>query len=226
VKRSGFSLVELVLSIVVIAIALMTVPLMLGQSAQSNQFSLVQESIMAARTKVGNIISFRWDNNSSEANSSVTRAVDVRGGDSDLNRTGASSLRRKGHTVRDMRRRMTDSPVFATIGHDDFDDIDDFDGNVSVIALTGSGVEGKFDYLDKDLNLTTQVMYISDDANYSATTINFDFNASTGHKNDANSTNIKMIELTVRSSNKKDLPFVFRTFSSNIGQSKLDEKVK
>ncbi|HIP47310.1 MAG TPA: type II secretion system protein, partial [Campylobacterales bacterium] len=60
-KRSGFSLVELVLSIVIIAIALMTIPLMLNQSAKSNQFALMQESILAARTKMGNILSFKWD---------------------------------------------------------------------------------------------------------------------------------------------------------------------
>jgi hypothetical protein len=103
---------------------------------------------------------------------------------------------------------------------DGFDDIDDFDGNVSVIAVTANngvaGSVGKFDYLDKDINLTTHVRYISDDTNYSEQNISFDFNMT---KAVAGSTSIKMIELNV-SSATMPTPFVLRAFSSNIGQSK------
>ncbi len=230
-KRSGFSLVELVFSIVVIAIALMTVPLMLGQSAKSNQFSLMQESILAARTKMGNILSFKWDENASDSNGSVVRVVDVTDGASALNRiTYGDKNRRKGHIKEDRRRRMTDTEVNASLGQevaDEFDDIDDFDGDSAIVAATGAaGVQGKFDYLDKDLNFTTRVRYISDDVNYSKQTIAFDFNVSSAVNFTATkSTNIKMIELNATSINR-DFPFLFRIFSSNIGQSKLYERVK
>ncbi len=227
-KRDGFSLVELVLSIVVIAIALMTVPLMLNTSAKSNQYALTQESILAARTKMGNILSFRWDQNASDANGSVVRVVDVLNGASALDRkmTGDKN-RRIGHVREDKRRRMTDQEVNASLGQEgsDFDDIDDFDGDVSIVAAVGTGVEGKFDYLDSDLNLTTTVRFISDDTNYSKDTITFDFNVSSQTANVNQSTNIKMIELNASSINM-DFPFVFRTFSSNIGQSKLYERIK
>ncbi len=230
-KRSGFSLVELVFSIVVIAIALMTVPLMLSQSAKSNQFSLMQESILAARTKMGNILSFKWDENASDSNGSVVRVVDVTDGSVALNRIAYSDKnRRKGHIKEDRRRRMTDTEVNASLGQevaDEFDDIDDFDGDSSIVAATGAaGVKGKFDYLDNDLNLTIDVKYISDDVNYSEQNITFDFNVSSAVNFTATkSTNIKMIELNATSVNR-DFPFVFRMFSSNIGQSKLYERVK
>ena len=226
--RRGFSLVELVFSIVVIAIALMTVPLMLSQSAKSNQYALMQESILAARTKMGNILSFKWDENASDTNDSVVRVLDVRNGASALDRN--SSVRRVGHIVEDLRRRMRDNVSYASLGAevaDEFDDIDDFDGDSAIVAASGAaGVKGKFDYLDEDLNLTTIVRFIADDTNYSKPTITFDFNISTATSDTTQSTNIKMIELNATSANRKDMPFVFRTFSSNIGQSKLYERVK
>ncbi len=231
-KRSGFSLVELVLSIVVIAIALMTVPLMLNQGAKSNQFALMQESILAARTKMGNILSFKWDNNASDLNGSVVRVLDVTDGAIALNRiTYDNKNRRRGHIKENRRRRMTDNETNASLGIEvagEYDDIDDFDGVSSIVAATGAtGVRGKFDYLDSDLNLTTTVKYISDDVNYSEQNITFDFNvSSTVNFTAAKSTNIKMVELNATSVNRPDMPFVFRIFSSNIGQSKLYERVK
>ncbi len=223
-KREGFSLIELVIAIVVIAIALMSVPLMLNQGAKSNQFSLMQESILAAHTKLGNIISFKWDENAADENGTVVRVLDVTNGDSQLDRN--LTRRRIGHIKADLRRRMKNVETNATAigmeGADTYDDIDDFDGTSTKVAASGaSGVKGKFDYLDVDLNLTTSVVYVSDDLNYSEQNLTFDFNVTSV----AGSTNIKMIELNATSTNS-DTPFVFRIFSSNIGQSKYYEKVK
>ncbi len=228
VKRNGFSLVELVLSIVVIAIALMTVPLMLNQSSKSNQFALMQESILAARTKMGNVLSFKWDHNASDLNGSVVRVLDVTDGAAALDRiTYSDENRRKGHVKEDRRRRMTDNEMNASLGLEgtDFDDIDDFHNESSIVAPAGGGVKGKFDYLDEDLNLTVTVKYISDDINYSEQNLTFDFNVSSATFAAGESTNIKMIELRATSVNN-DIPFLFRTFSCNIGQSKLYERVK
>lgn len=231
-KKSGFSLVELVLSIVVIGISLMTVPLMLNEGAKSNQYALMQESILAARTKMGNILSFRWDENSTDINGSVIRVIDVAVGDSELDRllTASPKNRRIGHVETDRRRRMTNNERNASLGieaADVFDDIDDFDGASSFVSASAGGVAGQFDYLDNDLNLTTSVKFISDQTDYTLQNINFDFNVSSATSfTGANSTNIKMIELTTTSINRPDVPFVFRIFSSNIGQSLLYERDK
>jgi len=227
-KKHGFSLVELVLSIVVIGISLMTIPLMLGQSSKSNQYALMQESILAARTKMGNILSFKWDDNAKDINKSIIRVLDVRLGNVDLNRSSLGNIRRKGHIKESGRRRMSNFERNASLGQevaDEFNDIDDFDGESVLVAPANFGEEGKFDYVDADLNLTTIVRFISDDTNYSKQTINFDFNVSSATNDVNKSTNIKMIELNATSKNR-DFPFVFRTFSSNIGQSLLYERLK
>jgi len=234
-RREGFSLVELVFSIIVIAISLMTVPLMLSQGAKSNEFALIQESILAVHTKMGNILSYNWDENTSDFENNFMRAMDVGNGDEELDRLDAPSgssyepPRRIGHIVEDLRRRMHDEvtdagAIGSEIANID-DDIDDFDGGFSSVSAAGSA--GQFDYLDSTLSIETKVRYISDDADYSGTTINFDFDVSTTKSDAAHATNIKMIELNATTSGAHaDIPFVFRAFSSNIGQSNFYERVK
>ncbi len=232
-KRAGFSLIELVLSIVIIAIAVMSIPMMLQESAKNDRYSLLQESILASRTKMGNILSFKWDNNSEDGggSSSTLRVLDVNvtnGSDSELARV-SNGNRRIGHVFADKRRRFKDltsstrasNPTVNTI----IDDIDDFDGNVSTVYMQVGAVGNSFDYLDQSLQMTVAVRFIDDNTNYSLQTINFVFDPTTRKSlNIANSTNIKMIELSVTTGINADTPFVFRAFSSNIGQSNLETK--
>ena len=223
VKRKGFSLVELVLSIVVIAISLMTVPLMLSQGAKSNQFALMQESILAARTKIANIMTYRWDEHSIDATGTHIRVLDVTDGDSELIRS--TTVGRIGHVREDKRRRMHDNNTEASNGGSEalgvYDDIDDFHNETDRIIGTSSSM----DYLDQNLSLTNYFSYLADETDYTQQTINFSFDTSSATFGVNQSTNIKMIELVATSINR-DFPFVFRIFSSNIGQSNLYERVK
>ncbi len=98
--------------------------------------------------------------------------------------------------------------------------IDDFDQqNVNMVDTNKT--DG-FDYV-MDFNMTTRVSYISDNANYTLQNLRFDFNTTTSASitDVNNSTNIKMIEVLVQSND--GLPFTFRAFSSNIGQTELLE---
>jgi prepilin-type N-terminal cleavage/methylation domain-containing protein len=228
-KRSGFSLIELVLSIVIIAISLMSVPMLLSQSSKSNQYALIQESVMAARTKIGNILTFQWDNNSTSYDLSHSSTIDgvlvmdVRNGDDEFNRTSPTAFR-KGHVSykNKGRRRMYRDVVYASaIGKEgaEFDDLDDFDGIETSVTLTdGIGEVGDFDYLGiSKLKIKPNINFLNDDANYSNKHIAFSFDvANKVGKNSNQSTNIKMIELSVESEFRSN-PFILRAFSSNIG---------
>lgn len=227
-KRAAFSLIELVLAIVIIAISLMTIPLMLSQSGNNNSFSIAQETIFAARTKIGNILTHQWDANSTEDNDSITyiRVLDVINGDASLDRLALAGTlddnRRMGHVQNNLRRRFHDdnitvSGVVRPSGGIDEDNtsIDQFNGDfVEFDSFTG------FDYV-REFNLTTAIFYISDNVNYANQIINFNFDVSTeANITDINnSTNIKMIEVVARS--EDGITFTFRTFSSNIGQTDL-----
>lgn len=230
--QKAFSLIELVIAIVVIAISVMTIPLMLNQSMRNDSLSMMQESILAARTNMENILTYPWDDNSVEADSTILRVLDVQNGDGDLNRTDGTATqknRRVGHILADKRRRFHDSNdslaladlTFPTIDGNKADKsaINHFDTEVT--STTASAGNSAFDYKFLDLNITSTIRYINDDANYTKQTIDdFDFTTSgTDITNLANSTNIKMIEILVES--EYIIPFRLRAYSCNIGQTDL-----
>ena len=224
--RKAIGLIELVLAIVVIAISVMSVPMMLQQGAKSDNFSMVQEAILAARTKMGNILSFRWDKNSLDKNNTHgrRRALDVISGDKALDRNDTYyKERRIGHVYGNLRRKMFSTETNVSTAVDvNFTNINDFDNKSAAITWKGASTAvDSYEYLDRELNLTTRVFYIDDKTDYNKTTITFAFDVSTKKSITYinNSTNIKMIELNVTSGNY--VPFVFRTFSCNLGESRL-----
>lgn len=208
----------------------MSIPLMLQQSSKSNSFALVQESILAARTKMGNILSFKWDENSTENTGSISviRALDVTDGATDLNRSG-TGVRRRGHAFTNLRRRMFNTPVYPTsVIEGGLDDVDDFHGQSVEIVDTVTTNEASLDYLDVALTLSTQVSYLNiNTVDYDPSSIDVTFDVTQKFALSSNhSTNIKMIELTSTASGGRDQSFLFRAFTCNIGQSRLYEREK
>ncbi len=219
--RKGFTIIELIVAIVVIGIALMSVPLLLSQASKSDEFSLNQEAVLAGSTKIGDILTYPWDDKLvSETN--VKHILDVTNGDSELDRYPDNNhTRRIGNFKTNYRRKFDANITYAsaTLGRAGdtnttaYNDIDDFNGNSEIINGGGTG-----DYL-MDLNLTTKVFYISDDANYSSSpTLNFgDLNTSLATP----TTNIKMIEVKVVNKANNQTITTLRAFSANIGSYEL-----
>ena len=217
--RKAASMLELIIAIVVMGIAVMTLPVLLLKTQSNNEYALQQEVILAARTKMGDTLTYRWDENSLINDKIFVLMTD---GDSDLNISAPGSIRRIGHVTGSKRRKFSNdinsSTPVANLGPDggDLDDIDDFNGKVNNLEI-GSQVT-TLDYHFTDFNLTTTVVYVSDDANYSAQNLNFTFdtNAST------TTTSLKMLTLKVKGPN--NTPFTIRSYSCNIGESELLRK--
>ena len=219
--KKGFTFIELVVAIVVIGIAMMSVPLLLSQSSRTNEFSISQEAVLAGSTKIGNILTYPWDDKLvSEVD--VKHILDVTHGDSRLKRfPDNNSTRRIGNFKANFRRKFDTNLTFASVvlgragdtNASAYNDIDDFNGVSEIINSGGTG-----DYL-MDLNLSTKVFYISDDASYSSSpALNFgDLNASLV----APTTNLKMIEVKVVNSTNHQLITTLRAFSANIGSYEL-----
>lgn len=218
-KRGGFTFIELVVAIVVMSIAIMSVPLLLSQTSKTDEFSISQEAILAGATKIGNILTYPWDDKLVGL-LSVKYILDVSNGDDELNRSVADTNRRKGNFKANYRRKFNSNLTFAslTLGRAGdtnttvYNDLDDFNGTVQTITSGGVG-----DYI-KDFNLTTTIKYISDSANYSLTTLNFgELNISSSTP----STNLKMIEVKVTDPNSNEEITTLRAFSANIGSYEL-----
>ncbi len=240
VTKKGFTLIELVISIVVISIAVMSIPMLLERAGKSDEFSLMQESILAARTKIQNITTYRWDENSLDPVTGKIYILDTHNGDSELQRFTASSCPPLpfgflcmmfwswyssffpqgglvGQIDGDSRRKMFDVatyPDITEVNITDPNDVDDFNGQ-SLTALFDQESTG-LDYLNSNFNINTTVGYIDDTASYKTPkTIYFNFPDTFKPVGDSN---IKMVDVNVSG---VDTPFALRYYSCNIGESDI-----
>lgn len=203
-------MLELVVAIVVMGIAVMTLPLILERVQANNAFAMQQEAILAAKTKIGDVITFPWDKNSIQG--SLFRVLDT---NSVNYRRVANTTRRIGHVNQKKRRKLfnveTNASTINNATVANRDGIEDFNAEtVSLNILNAANAEfaGTLDYRF-DLNMTTTVRYIPDTPNTPFTFV------SNGVTNPT--TNIKMIEVTLQG---QDLStFRLRAYSANIGQS-------
>lgn len=214
--KQGSSLIELVIAIVVMGIAVMTLPLLLTQTQANNAYTLQQEVILAARTKIGDTQTYRWDENSLDENGRIS--VLVTGGDSELN--VSTNGRRIGHVFANKRRKfsadLNTSTTPTNLGPDggDPNDIDDF--SVSSDNLVDSNQSTNLDYRFLLFDLNTTVDYVSDLADYTGTNIDFTLEITSANT----STNIKLLTIKVSGTDIPN-PFILRSYSANIGESEL-----
>jgi len=218
--RKAASMLELVIAIVVMGIAMMTLPLMLSRVQSNNNFAMQQEAILMARTQIGDIVTYRWDENSL-----LNFKIGVLDTNSTYFRRDGNSTRRVGHVKGNKRRKFFNSERNASLTNtfgtadngesipDDIDDFNDKDKN-----LTGT-TNASFDYKFSDANTTMKisVKYIND-----SNTSPFIFYPST-LPTGTTTTNIKMITVDLNNS-QLDGNLTLRAFSCNIGANQLLRK--
>lgn len=216
-------MIELVFAIVIMGIAVMSLPLILTQVQNSNSFALRQEVILSLKTKLSYILSYQWDQNTYDVTADMERVLNVPASVDTATDFNTSTIRRKGHVLADGRRRLWDdlsAPTTSTNFTTDTtnDDIDDFNGNSETKNVTA------LDDFIFNVTLNTSVSYSKDllqaGIYASNNTITFIFNPD---NTTTNSTNIKMIKVTA-TANGIENPISMYAFSSNIGQSKVTKK--
>jgi prepilin-type N-terminal cleavage/methylation domain-containing protein len=209
--RKAVSLIELIIAIVVMGIAVMSLPLILTQTQSNNALALQQEAILSTKAKIGFISSYPWDQNSWDGTGGIFRVLDTSASPSADNAFATADIRRIGHIQTDKRRRLWD------VGHAN----DDFHNHNDDINITDPT---QMDYIFA-LTMTPEIVYLRDSLsanNYlNSRTIQFDFNAINTETNTSRPTNIKMITVRTVSQVGNDVNVSLRSFASNIGQSKI-----
>lgn len=239
--RPAIAMLELIFAIVIMGIILMSAPQLISTAAQSGYVAIQQEAINEAASQVNMIMGYQWDETTTDE-SFIDPIVTVDSGDTDLEESedisGNLIGRRVGTPQESYRKfirsdgiRVSASEIGTSdpgeTGDHDEDDIDDFDGDTSLVEIQ---VAGDVDYIEKDetININTTVRYINDTANYNTNTLAFspDLNISSGTQSSATSTNIKRITVTLTSSGPDELDkeIILHGFSCNIGGYKLEEK--
>ncbi|MFK5976749.1 MAG: type II secretion system protein [Sulfurovum sp.] len=235
--REGIAMLELVFSIVIMGIVMMSAPMLVSQANKGTLIGTQQEAIAAGATDIGLILTRHWDandtNESLESPILATNSGQILLGED--NRTGNPTGLRVGMPPLSTRSFLTARGTrlnASIIGQDgnmsDFNDIDDYNGDTHFLQNSGSTTTATGDYLDRGLTFTTTVSYVSDAPTggtaYSGTTLNFDFNSNAI----ATTSNIKLITIRVQSNSvavelQKDI--ILRAFSCNIGTYSLAKRI-
>jgi competence protein ComGC len=218
---TAFTMIELIFAIVIIGLVMITIPTILVSNARHVETNLLQEAILIAATKMGQNMSYPWDENSRDSTVGVlakTEVLRVTNGAAQLDRDNSDF--RVGHfSDVALHRRMTplsnERNASGALGFEGgfIDDIDDIQG-IAFPALTPSGGGYKDTY-----TITGFATYVDDGQNvgldYNDQNLSFDFSTAAVPA----STNIKMIEIRVDANETTANPdMLFRSFSSNIGE--------
>lgn len=116
VKKSAFTLIELIFAIVIIAISVMSLPMMNRVITDGISSSIIQEAIFGSATVLNEVTTAHWDENSLEPASlnSFAKVIDLGGvGGCDNNSSSSRYRLMRGHIAQPLHRRCLDSNVTA-----------------------------------------------------------------------------------------------------------------
>ncbi|WP_373036454.1 type II secretion system protein [Sulfurimonas sp.] len=106
IGRFAFTMIELIFAIVIIAISVLSLPMITQVTAKGVESNIVQEAIFAASAELMGAASGYWDSNSMQDYnlSHMSRVIDV-DGDCDNNTTSSRYRLRAGHIEQPLHRR-------------------------------------------------------------------------------------------------------------------------
>jgi len=203
VKKSAFTLIELIFAIMIISIAVISLPVVSQIMNKGIKSSIVQEAIFASATELNEAITQHWDENSIDpvAPNSYARVIDM--GTCDNNTSSPNYRLMPGHINQPLHRRCLESNTTAIAGTNTtaVEAIEDKAHGYRQIFLNPT--PDKEGYKDK---YTSQVV-IQTNTNFGGTTDN----------------NMKRITVTIRDKDRHVISSL-RTYVANIGETDYYKK--
>ena len=201
VRKSAFTLIELLFAIIIIAISVISLPMMNQAIEKGISSNILQEAIFAAVTELNEATTAHWDDNSFDANATNTLAkvIDIPTNAIRCDNNSSSNRYRlmPGHISQPLHRRClnNNSTTLATTDVTTVTSLDDMNDTTSKNIFTDLTTNAQ----GYKQNYKSQISVV-----HSA-----DFNGS--------SDNIKEISVTVTSSTGEILTKL-HTFSMNVGE--------
>ena len=205
VNRLAFTLIELVFAIVVMSIAILSLPMMNQIASKGIEANVVQEAIFAASTELNQAVTYFWDANSLEGDATLSHVVWI----SDTDCDNDTKLR-VGHIAQKLHRRCNDDnttrPTYAS--DSTLNDVDDTNKSDEALFIstgdTTSASGYKKDYLI-DVNITKDTDFSgSDSADIKA--------------------NIKQIKVTIKDTSGEIITVLY-SYACNIGEIDYHKRV-
>jgi len=197
VRRAAFTLIELIFAIVIIAISVISLPMMSQTVSEGIDANIVQEAIFASATELNEAVTAHWDENSIEVGMPDSSARVIEIGAFCSNDSNSSTFRQMpGHINQPLHRRCLDSNTTAASNAsatavDSLDDMEHGDGNITIGTLGSEGYKETYQ----------SNVVVSPNANF----------------NGANNPNMKSIVSTVKDEGGNTIALL-RTYSANIGE--------
>ena len=204
--RRALSLIELIFTIVIIAIVFTVIPKVVLSLNKADSFAVRQDALFNGVSMVNMISKLPWD----EANTQSSDVLHVDSSNFDCN---TSTFRRVGGFIgsRNCEQNLTSSlGTNGESGYENYNDLDDFRSENNITA--------------EPYRLETKVVYLGDSFTTNGTKITFDLSSSSETNS---STNFKKLDITVHYAGKRGEDRQLTQFgyiSSNIGQMILNKR--
>jgi len=205
VRRYAFTLIELLFAIVIIAISVLSLPMMNQSIEKGISSSILQEAIFAASSELSEAVTAHWDESSLEPAqpNSFERVIDSTLQNCDNNISSIRFRKMPGHIAQKKHRRCLDAN--ATIP-----------SNVNIAAVVSLSDMEHTNYLKIFAQSTAEAKGYKDEyRSRLVVTRPANFNGS--------NVNMKQIESTVIDRNS-DIVVVLRAYSANIGEVDYHER--
>ena len=197
--RYAFTMIELIFAIVVIGIAVMSLPTMNQATSSGIEGNLVQEAVFAASTELNQAVSANWDDNSLEpgAPNSLARVIELTAGSCDNNPSSPTFRQMAGHINQPLHRRCLDSNA-TSLATADVADVTALNDMNKTNATLDNATTDETGY---KLNFTTTVA-IANNAIFDG----------------AANPNMKKITVTIKDATTSAVITELVTYSANIGE--------
>ena len=214
-SKKAIAMIELIFSLVIMGIVLMSAPMLIQQSIKSSNIALQQEAIVAAASQTSIVLSMNWDENNSNTAAGESPILDANGSSF----SGLDGVYGR-NTLKDGNVTLIPSTIGIDINetvYTDFDDVDDYNDQSFGLMLFNDerSSPDMGDYVDIQVKINTTIRYTKEDA------VLDDINATLNLFS-----NVKAIKVRLTSNlDKNDANYTaelekditFQAFSCNIG---------
>ncbi len=235
VRRSAFTLIELVFAIVIFAITVVSVPIVMQVNSRGMEGAIDQEAVFAASAKLMQTLAYPWDEFSSplDAGGAVMTSgvLDITGGTSSLDFN--STTCRPGFISRFCLRDVGSNPiVISTLNSDQDPSRTGMDERIEAnrvmdvnATTTGTATSTAATY-KATYRMDVDVLHVSDADSTAGTAIDYNatdpFNGntflfSTAALGGGQASHLKMISVSIKDQNNRVIT-TLRAYAANIGE--------
>ena len=232
-QKQGIAMIELIFSLVIMGIVLMSAPMLIQQSIRSGNVALQQEAIAAAASQTNIVLSMHWDETNSNIPIGTSPILDTNRTPFDFNMTTlpAGLLNVSGRNIEDNSQTLSPHLIGSIdineTSFTEFDDVDDYHGtNFGLLVFNHEQTSADIgDYVDVNITMNTQINYTQDRVSTGDTTLigpNIVLNNNINNTPLGVNSNIKFVHVNLTSNSgikELDKNITLEAFSCNIGTS-------